>query len=65
MSICKCCKKKYEKSRPMQVVCGLDCALIYSKETTKKREKKEIKIKKDALKPLSFYVKKAEKVCNE
>jgi len=65
MSICKCCKKKYEKSRPMQVVCGLDCALIYSKVTAKKKEKKEIKIKKDALKPLSYYVKKAEKVCNE
>lgn len=38
---CKVCRQKYLTTKPLQQVCGLDCAVIHSQNTKAKQQAKE------------------------
>ena len=68
---CRYCKKPFTPARPLQTVCSPSCAqqLIDSrkeKEQAKqeKIERQRIKERKLELKPLQYWLKRAEKACN-
>ena len=47
---CKVCQIIFEPSRPLQSVCNWNCANIYAKELSEKKEKKDWQAKKKKLK---------------
>jgi hypothetical protein len=67
MSECSICKTEFVKTRPMQQVCGLACAMqtasikaAVKRIKAKQQDKRETKAKLDALNPKSYYVKQAQ-----
>ena len=67
-STCKVCKAKYTKTRPLQKVCGIECAKALAKlktfEDRKKAEAKNLKERKEAILTRSDCVKKAQVAFN-
>ena len=68
---CKICRVKFVPSRPMQVVCGPQCASSYAwREKAKaevvaaREDRKATRIKLESLKPLSWYAAKAQDAVN-
>jgi hypothetical protein len=63
---CKVCKVKFEPKKPLQMVCGYECALTYAKGKLAERQAKESKKRqserKESLKKKSDYLKDAKKV---
>lgn len=41
MTKCKACKQPYTRTRPMQVVCGHECAIALARATSAKKAKAE------------------------
>lgn len=72
MRKCKVCGIKYKPLRPMQTVCGeIDCligAAAIAKEkkiqAEEKRERQRIRERKLELKPIQYWLKRAEKATN-
>ncbi|WP_462382273.1 recombination protein NinG [Pseudomonas sp. Marseille-QA0892] len=69
---CRHCKAEYVPVRPMQVACGPVCAiaLVNAKKRKERKalelvERREIKVRKQALKTRGDYVKEAQKAFNE
>ena len=57
---CKSCKKPFAPVRPLQSVCGLQCATDHAKALKQSRELKEYRERKKALKTRSDYLKEAQ-----
>lgn len=59
---CAVCKEPFLKRSAWQKVCAnfTDCAMIYAKEKNKKIERKSDKVRKEALKTRSEYIKEAQ-----
>jgi hypothetical protein len=64
---CRQCKEKFTPSRPLQSVCGFECAVKKSKADTVKREKKKHTEAKRRLKDndRSFQLKKTQQIFNK
>ena len=66
MKKCKVCKVEFEPKKPLQMVCGYECALAYAKAKLAERQAKESKKRqserKESLKKKSDYLKDAKKV---
>jgi Bacteriophage Lambda NinG protein len=67
-STCKVCSSKFVKTRPLQKVCGIECAKAIAKlknfEARKKAERKELKERKEAILTRSDWIKKAQVAFN-
>ncbi|CAB4152963.1 Bacteriophage lambda NinG [uncultured Caudovirales phage] len=68
---CKNCKGLFIKSKPMQVVCGMACAISLNgskkakeKLAATKKERADIRARKESLKTRSDHVKEAQKAFN-
>ena len=66
------CRQWFHPTRDTQTVCGYECASAYSKEQTRKAredaQRKEVKQqaeRRQAVKPLSHFVKQAQQAFNE
>lgn len=69
---CAICRTPFEPRSITHKACGEDCAKEVAKQVREKQCRKEEKAqravdkaKKESLKPLSFFEKKAERACNE
>lgn len=62
---CKVCKNVFEPSKPLQQVCGFECALELAKDKRIKTVKKEVKEAKQKLKSRSDWLKDAQVVFNK
>ena len=76
MARCKVCGGTYEKKMAKQVVCDVDCALIYASKQTEKQALKELKeaqrkererdrLTRERLKPKSKWLSEVQKVIND
>lgn len=54
------CKAKFIPIRPLQQVCGMECAIAYSKQVKAKQERAETKVKKLSAKPLQKWLDEAQ-----
>ena len=61
---CKECKTPFTPVRPMQSVCGPSCAMKVARKVVEKKDKKETKLKLDALQTKPQLVKKAQTAFN-
>jgi hypothetical protein len=61
---CKECKTPFTPVRPMQSVCGPACAMKVARKVVEKKDKKETKLKLDALQTKPQLVKKAQTAFN-
>lgn len=69
MSKCKICKNKFEKLRPMQIVCSIECSFSYLAKKASEKEKLEKRKIKNKLRELkvnsrSLLIKKAQYAFN-
>jgi hypothetical protein len=62
---CKLCKVEFTPTKPLQQVCGWECALELSKTKRIKTVKKEVKEAKQKLKSRSDWLKEAQVVFNK
>ena len=62
---CKICKVKFTPNKPLQQVCGFECALELAKNKRVKTVKKEIKEAKQKLKSRSDWLKETQVVFNK
>jgi hypothetical protein len=68
---CKYCKQKFIPERPKAICCSPDCAYDYGLKVKSRAEaiqsaqdRKTIKLRIDAIKPLSYWADKAQKAVN-
>ena len=61
---CKVCKVKFTPRASTQVVCSWQCSLAYTSKEKEKRERKDYREKKEALKTRSEWLKEAQVVFN-
>lgn len=68
---CKACKKEFSPSKPMQKVCGFDCAVdlgVAEKQKARRieqvKERRADRVKREKLAPISTFKKRAEKAIN-
>jgi len=71
LKTCKWCKQKFEPSRPTKICCSPDCEYDYGLKHAARAEhirgiadRKVIKIKLEAIKPLSKWLKEAQAAFN-
>lgn len=64
MSKCKVCKSEYKKSNSTQSVCSVPCAIQLQNNKKIAKDKKETKLKLDALKTKPQLIKELQKVFN-
>lgn len=62
---CKVCKVKFTPNKPLQQVCGFECALELAKDKRIKTVKKEIKEARQKLKSRSDWLKETQTVFNK
>lgn len=62
---CKVCKVKFTPNKPLQQVCGFECALELAKDKRIKTVKKEIKEARQKLKSRSDWLKETQVVFNK
>ena len=72
MRKCKVCRTEYEPTKPMQTVCGFDCALTLSfserakaEKVAQVKDKRETKQKLDKLKTKAQWAKEAQAAFNK
>lgn len=72
MRTCKVCRQRYEPARPLQSTCSIPCALEYGRTQLAKKQAKEAKteraqdkVKREALKTRSDWVKEAQAAFNK
>jgi hypothetical protein len=61
---CKACRQEFIKARPGQKVCGPDCAAALVMSERAKKERKELKARKEAVKRRSEWVSEAQAAFN-
>ena len=68
---CKVCKEEFTPQRPLQSVCGFDCAAAIGRAKTAKADKEHakanraaLKAAKMAIKPLSYWKRRAQTAIN-
>ena len=61
---CKVCKAKFTPRASTQVVCSWQCSLVHTSNEKEKRERKDYREKKEALKTRSEWLKEAQVVFN-
>jgi len=62
---CKVCKAKYTPSRPLQMLCSIQCSYKYVEILNQKKARKEKQEGYEKLKTHSDYVQELQKVFNE
>lgn len=65
MSRCKVCKADFTKRSMTHKCCSPECAEQYAATERKRKELKEYRQRKEAIKPRRDWLKHAERVCNE
>lgn len=60
MRKCRVCKTKFQRFNTLQVVCSAKCALDYAREQERKKEARELRERKRALKTRSDWLKEAQ-----
>ncbi|WGL93788.1 recombination protein NinG [Arsenophonus nasoniae] len=70
--VCKICKNKFTPAKSLQLVCNHQCAIQYARQhldkLAKKRvieERRQLKQRKAALKPLSHWLRMTQRVFND
>lgn len=61
---CAECREPFTPARPGAKVCGPACAEKHALALKAKAERKADKARKDAIEPLEYWLKRAEKACN-
>jgi hypothetical protein len=68
---CKACRQKFEPRSPLAVVCSVACSIIYGQTVTKqqkakqqRQERAQDKVKREAMKTRSDYLKEAQAAWN-
>lgn len=68
---CKVCRAEFKPRTPLAVACSIDCAIEHGKKVTaiqkakqQRQERAQDKAKMQEMKPLEYFLKKAEKACN-
>ena len=66
MPKCKHCKQPYTRTQPMQIVCGIKCAQMYSETKRQKMYQRETQVMKKALLDTdrAHWIKKAQTAFN-
>ena len=62
---CKICREKFTPTRPLQSVCGFDCAIATAKKTREVKERKEHREAKLKLKSRADWLKEAQAIFNQ
>jgi len=62
---CKICKNTFEPVRFAQIVCSMSCAIEHSRALNAKKEKKDTRERKKALKSRAEWLKEAQAVFNK
>ena len=62
---CKICREKFTPIRPLQSVCGFDCAIATAKKTREVKERKEHREAKVKLKSRADWLKEAQAIFNQ
>jgi len=62
---CKICREKFIPIRPLQSVCGFDCAIATAKKTREVKERKEHREAKLKLKSRADWLKEAQAIFNQ
>jgi len=62
---CKICREKFTPIRPLQSVCGFDCAIATAKKTREVKERKEHREAKLKLKSRADWLKEAQAIFNQ
>jgi hypothetical protein len=72
MSKCKICKVDFVKTRPLQAVCSINCAMqtagikaAIKRVKAEQKDKRETKAKLDAIKPRAKYLAEAQAIANK
>jgi len=55
---CRVCKEPFEPQRPLQSVCGFDCAKVLGKDKSAKADKEHVKRQRAELKAAKLAIKK-------
>ena len=63
--VCKICREKFIPTRPLQSVCGFDCAIATAKKTREVKERKEYREAKVKLKSRADWLKEAQAIFNQ
>lgn len=61
---CKVCKEQFDKQRMGQVVCGPKCAAVLAAEAREKQARADYKVRKEAIKTRSDWLKEAQTAFN-
>jgi hypothetical protein len=61
---CIACRQSFEPPRPGAKACSPVCAEKHALALKAKAERKADKVRKDAIEPLEYWLKRAEKACN-
>lgn len=61
---CKSCRQSFAPARPGAVACSPDCAEAIAVAISAKTERRQDRARKDAIEPLEYWLKRAEKACN-
>jgi len=61
---CKVCNKAFEPRASTQVVCSWQCSIVHTSKEKDKRDRKEYREKKEALKTRSEWLKEAQVIFN-
>jgi hypothetical protein len=61
---CAICREPFTPARPMAKACSPKCAEAFGVAAGLKAERKADKARKDAIEPLEYWLKRAEKACN-
>lgn len=64
MPKCKVCKTVYMKSRPLQVCCSIQCALIHAQGKREKAERQAYRAAKDKIKSRGEWAREAQAAFN-
>jgi hypothetical protein len=60
----KGCRKPFEPRSAWAQACSPECAAIVAQQKREADERKADKVRKDAIEPLEYWLKRAEKACN-
>lgn len=62
---CRVCKEPFQPSNSLQIACGAKCAIEYAREQQRKKEAKELRERKQAIKSRQDWLKEAQTEFNK
>jgi len=65
MKTCKICKRRFDPIQPLQVTCGLQCALTHGRKKAHVKKREELRARKAKLMTLSDHHKATQAIFNK